>query len=227
MTHPKTTTPHVATKACAVCGEPFRVYHSDSVRISCCGNACTRIYRRRKNWAELPNPSGLCMCGCGQTTPIAKKTDASRNTLTGEHLRFVRGHHRHLSPVDYAVEDRGYATPCWVWQRGKDSNGYGHLVVDGATVKAHRHFFEQANGPLPPDLEPDHLCRVRACINPDHMEAVTHAENSRRAITTKLTAEKVQEIRGLFGAMTQRAIAAQFGVDESTICDIKKERTWQ
>jgi hypothetical protein len=40
----------------------------------------------------------------------------------------VRGHAQRLSPIDYLSEDRGYETPCWIWQRGKDGDGYGVLT---------------------------------------------------------------------------------------------------
>ena len=49
--------------------------------------------------AELSNPSGLCLCGCGQPAPIAKKTDPRRGWVKGQYLRFVHGHNRRL-PVD-------------------------------------------------------------------------------------------------------------------------------
>src|SRR5687768_6855547 len=69
----------------------------------------------------------------------------------------------------YLVEDRGYQTPCWVWQRAKASNGYGTVVVDGEQGRvwrrAHRHFYEQRVGPIPDGHQLDHLCRVRACVN--------------------------------------------------------------
>jgi len=69
---------------------------------------------------------------------------------------------------------------CWLWQGGKDGTGYGILWVEGRLVKAHRIAYERLVGPIAPGLEADHLCRVRSCANPLHVEMVTHRENVRR-----------------------------------------------
>lgn len=82
----------------------------------------------------------------------------------------------------YVVEDRGYSTPCWIWLGKPDHLGYGRVTFRGVRKTAHRFFYEMRNGPIPEGLEPDHLCRVRACVNPDHIEAVTHTENMRRSL---------------------------------------------
>lgn len=81
---------------------------------------------------------------------------------------------------EYVIEDRGFATPCWVWQRFKNHGGYGMKHVGGRAGRAmlaHRWFFEAKCGPIPPEMVIDHLCRVRACVNPDHLEVVTRKEN--------------------------------------------------
>lgn len=69
---------------------------------------------------------------------------------------------------------------CWEWIASKDSNGYGTIAVDGATKRAHRVAYELLIGPIAEGLQLDHLCRVRACVNPAHLEPVTMAENIRR-----------------------------------------------
>lgn len=74
----------------------------------------------------------------------------------------------------------GYSTPCHVWMGAVSDRGYGNFWLHGRTVLAHRQAFEWAVGPIPPGLELDHLCRVTRCVNPAHLEVVTHAENNRR-----------------------------------------------
>lgn len=70
---------------------------------------------------------------------------------------------------------------CWLWT-GSVAYGYGKFR-DGRTVLAHRWAYESIRGPIPTGLVLDHLCKVKHCVNPDHLEAVTHAVNVRRAAT--------------------------------------------
>lgn len=69
---------------------------------------------------------------------------------------------------------------CWLWTSTLNTNGYGQIRVQGTMSAAHRLSYQHFVGPVPEGLELDHLCRVRNCINPAHLEPVTHAENVRR-----------------------------------------------
>ena len=71
-------------------------------------------------------------------------------------------------------------TGCWRWTGGIGSGGYGQVRVNGRLLLVHRVAYELFVGPTPEGLELDHLCRVTECANPEHLEAVTHAENQRR-----------------------------------------------
>lgn len=75
-------------------------------------------------------------------------------------------------------------TECWPWLRGT-RDGYGMARFDGKQQSAHRVAYQLTHGPIPDGLVVDHVaargCRMRACCNPAHLEAVTHRENARRA----------------------------------------------
>ncbi len=79
---------------------------------------------------------------------------------------------------------------CWLWTASKSAGGYGKLGVGGRTVDAHRVVYELLVGPIPADRELDHLCRVRNCVNPMHLEAVTRRENVRRSWTPELLQQR-------------------------------------
>lgn len=76
---------------------------------------------------------------------------------------------------------------CWLWLRAVNHAGYGLIKVGSRTLgtrrmrKAHQVSYEEHVGPIPSGLELDHICRVRCCANPAHLEPVTGAENTRRA----------------------------------------------
>lgn len=78
-------------------------------------------------------------------------------------------------------------TGCWLWTATVCSSGYGSIKVTGATgrrmVGAHRVSWETFKGPIPKGLVIDHLCRMRSCINPDHLRVVTTWENIRTGIS--------------------------------------------
>jgi hypothetical protein len=123
----------------------------------------------------------LCECGmCG--LPVR------------EGRRFVRGHNRKMQPR-YTL-DR--ATGCWLWDGRLLESGYGQYKDGGQVWQAHVWFWVQRHGPVPLGRELDHTCRNRRCVNPDHLEPVTHVENVRRGRACKLTIEDVAEIKARY-----------------------------
>lgn len=71
---------------------------------------------------------------------------------------------------------------CWVWHAFKTRDGYGRFRTGVLSGGAHRASYEHFTGPIPAGLQVDHLCRNRACVRPDHLEAVSQQENVRRGV---------------------------------------------
>ena len=80
------------------------------------------------------------------------------------------------------IKDEG--SECWLWQ-GFKVKGYGRIRIDGKAKRVHRLMYEQMVGPIPDGLVIDHLCMVRNCVNPEHLEPVTIEENTRRSNKAK------------------------------------------
>lgn len=116
-------------------------------------------------------------------------------------------YHRMRRGKDMDKPQRIYGTPrerfvqyfeydpsgCWVWTGGKNEMGYGAFNANGFVMAAHRFAYREFIGPLPDHttyeghtrLVVDHLCGRRDCVNPLHLELVTHATNIRRAYAQK------------------------------------------
>jgi hypothetical protein len=69
---------------------------------------------------------------------------------------------------------------CWLWRGGTFPADYGSISLDNESKLVHRLVYEAAVGPIPEGYEIDHVGRIRACTRPEHLEAVTLAENVRR-----------------------------------------------
>lgn len=99
-------------------------------------------------------------------------------TVVDERLRF-------FAFVEDGPIEQHMSTPCWLWMSNTNALGYGRFSVvrDGTRrmIAAHRWAYERFVGPIPDGLVLDHLCLVKNCVNPNHLEAVTQPENARRA----------------------------------------------
>lgn len=82
---------------------------------------------------------------------------------------------------------------CWIWIAALDRRGYGVVSWKGLAKRAHRVVYEILVGTT--ELELDHLCRVHACVKPNHLEPVTHAENVRRGNAGRMMTERWAQAR--------------------------------
>ena len=78
----------------------------------------------------------------------------------------------------------GALGPCWLWTRSRSPDGYGWASYRNKTYQAHAIVYTILVGPLPKGLQRDHLCRVRHCVNPSHLDAVTCRVNLERSPLT-------------------------------------------
>ena len=101
-------------------------------------------------------------------------------------------------------------TNCWEWLGAIQGDGYGQAKRSGRVVKAHRHIYETLVGPLAQNVQHlDHRCRVRRCVNPDHLEPVTPMDNIRRglpAISAQLPDDLVEDVLALVEKAYKRGV---------------------
>jgi hypothetical protein len=74
---------------------------------------------------------------------------------------------------------------CWLWRGKVGTNGYAMFQIDRKYIRVHRASYQAFVGPIPAGLQIDHLCRNRACVNPQHLEPVTQRENTRRGFLSR------------------------------------------
>lgn len=125
----------------------------------------------------------LCGCGCGITRVVNGST-----YLRGHKRRAQKGPDdlRFWSKVKGASSDE-----CWLWTGFVHPHGYGMFTIGSRIdstrryIHAHRWAYEYLRCEIPSGLYLDHLCRTRSCVNPWHLEPVTHAENVRRGAAAR------------------------------------------
>lgn len=119
----------------------------------------------------------------------------------------------------------GYTTPCWLMLIGVRPDGYSRIKFRGRFEYAHRAMWMQERGAIPDGQELDHLCRQRACVNPEHLEVVAPRHNARRSAKTKITWEQAEAIRA--DPRPSPAVAADYGLTYSYVWAIRAGRVWQ
>jgi hypothetical protein len=121
------------------------------------------------------------------TVPDCGKPLASRGWCNAHYFRVMRYGRLNL----LTTEDRFWAKvdksgDCWLWTGAKNEAGYGRVTIRSQGLYAHRVAFEWMVGPIPAGFTLDHLCRVHACVNPEHLEPVSQSENVLRGLSPEI-----------------------------------------
>lgn len=123
--------------------------------------------------------------------------------------------------------DKNGPNGCWLWLGAPTRGGYAQFQVGYKNHRVHRYAYEQLVGPIPDGFQLDHLCRVRNCVNPAHLEPVTQAENIRRGYSEAgLNARKTHCKRG-HEFTEANTIRRSDGGRACRECQRAHQRTWR
>ena len=197
--------------------------------------------RRDRVGVSYPMPQSITLCsihGCG-------KPRATRGYCSAHYSLWRRhGDPQWNSPRQRFERriDRS-AEGCWEWTGSCCTAGYGILSVDNRPRLAHRLAYEFYREMIPTGMQVLHTCDNRRCVNPDHLYLGTHDDNMRDKVrrnrcsslkgtespTAVLSEDQVCAIRAEYAAcgVSQRVLAARFGVTQSTVSAIIRKVRWK
>jgi hypothetical protein len=171
----------------------------------------------------------MCACGCGKPTKLAKWSNSGR--VKGQPIQFLQGHYpRTLETIGegthYRIEERGYATPCFIYFRRLDRDGYGRIGGGLRSIygpeRAHIRAYRQQIGPIPEGMVLHHLCENPACVRGDHLRPMNPTEHKRQH--SSLTIEIVRIIRA--SPKSAQKLADEYGVSRRAISLVRQGKTW-
>jgi hypothetical protein len=147
---------------------------------------------------------------------------------------------KHADKIAFAGPD-----DCWLWTAATSGNGYGQVKARGKMRQAHREAYEDEHGPCSADgLVVRHRCDTPLCVNPDHLEIGTHADNSRDRVgrgrhvsckgsghsNSKLDEADVLAIRAEYVSGCRehgtRALGRRYGVSQTLVGRIVRRECW-
>lgn len=120
--------------------------------------------------------------------------------------------------LDNTTEDEN---GCWIWNRSRNSAGYGHFSEDGKAWLAHRYAYVCVNGYIDDGLVVRHKCHNTACCHPDHLQAGTNRDNYHDSLERHREACKKQRKTWIIAGVkydTAREASAATGIHQGTIC---------
>lgn len=183
-----------------------------------------------------------CLCSCGFQKQILSQTLlAGRATSCGACLSHLPSAKRDEHTRDRILNSVSLVDGCWVWQLGRDHDGYGQIKMDGRTKRAHVVAYTAFNGPIEKGLYVLHVCDNPACCNPNHLFLGTNADNvadmcqkgrqsrGETAAMAKLREEQITVIREMYasGQASISSLARMNGVVRGTIRFVVQNKTWR
>ena len=174
----------------------------------------------------IPKP-GLCRCGCGRKTTIAKLTINKRGIKKGRYYKYAKGHNRNniiANNIKFTVDMK---TGCWNWDGCINDKGYGIICINRIRYRAHSYIYSIYKKRIRDNEELDHICNNPKCVNPNHLRSVTHKFNVRRCKRVKLNIYKVNEIRELYrSGYKMRELSKKHKTCISNISNIINNKIW-
>ena len=183
-----------------------------------------------------------CQCECGEKAVVrsSRLSDGSTKScgcLAAE-LAAARCSSRAVGFSDRLWKNE--KTGCIEWQGSRDKNGYGTLRAGRKDYKAHRAAFERTHGPIPKGMMVCHTCDNPPCCNVDHMFLGSASDNAQDCVSksrhvhgsksanAKISDHIVRQIKArLKSGESQAAIARTFGIDQTTVSRVKRQKSWK